>query len=263
MPLDVPPMTAFETEIVPPTGHGWRLGVREGLGAPGLVIAGSFLGFGSMVHGSGIGLPAGLLSTLTTWALPAQIAMVELHGIGASLLVNAMAVWLTNTRLMPMTITLMPHLTKGSGIGWRQYLACHFIAITSWAVAMRRCPAIPEADRYDYFMGLGITLWAISTAATGLGFWLSGSLPPSVSLGLVFLNPCYFLLLFLADLGPRVRVLALIAGGTLGPLLHLINPDWGLLITGLAGGSAAFLADRLWRRLEKKAAARGKDHAHG
>ncbi len=233
----------------PEGGAGWHRGVRDGLGAPGMVIAGSFLGFGSLVHGSGIGLAAGLASSLTTWALPGQIAMVELHGIGASLLVNAMAVWLTNTRLMPMTITLMPHLSRAGG-GWRLYLAAHFIAITSWAVAMRRCPEVPEAERYSYFMGLALTLWAISTGATAVGFLLAGGLPVAVTLGLVFLNPCYFLLLFLADLGPRGRVLALLAGGLLGPLLHLVDPDWGLLVTGLVGGTVAFLGDRLCRRFE-------------
>ena len=212
---------------------------------PGLVIFGSFLGFGSLVHSSGIGLLAGLVSTATTWALPGQIAMVELYGIGTSLLVNTMAVWLTNTRLMPMVITLFPHLGSGRAIGWRHYLVAHFIAITSWAVAMRRCPHLPDEERFPWVAGLGFGLWAMSFAGTAVGFWLSGSLPPSVMLGLVFLNPCYFTLLFVGDLGSRARVLALVFGGALGPALHLVTPDWGLLITGIVAGTAAFLVDRL------------------
>ncbi len=212
---------------------------------PGLVLFCSFLGFGSLVHGSGIGLLAGLLSTVTTWALPGQIAMVELYGIGSSLLVNVMAVWLTNTRLMPMVITLLPQLRHERGIGWRHYLLAHVIAITTWAVALRRCPQLPAADRLPWFAGFGITLWGLSIIGTAVGFWLAGGLPKPVTLGLVFLNPCYFTLLFVADLGPRSRTLALVLGGALGPALHLIDPDWGLLATGIAGGSVAFLADRL------------------
>ncbi len=231
---------------------GWRRGVREGFGAPGWVIFGSFMGFGSLAHGGGISLLAGLASSLTCWALPGQIAMVELHGIGASLLVNAMAVWLTNTRLMPMAIVLMPHLGLGGRIGWRHYAAAYFVAITSWAVAMRRCPALEESERFPYFMGLAFTLWGISCVATAVGFALAGSLPVSVTLGLVFLNPCYFMLLFVADLGPRARILALVAGGMLGPLLHLVDPDWGLLVTGIVGGTIAFLADRGWCRWEAR-----------
>ena len=222
----------------------WRRGFREGLGVPGIVIFGSFLGFGSLVHASGIGLVAGLVSSATTWALPGQIAMVELYGIGASLFVNVMAVWLTNTRLMPMVITLMPHLSLGRRAGWRHYLAAHVIAITSWAVALRRCPELPPEERFGWFAGMAAALWVLSFAGTAIGFWLAGSLPAPVTLGLVFLNPCYFTLLFVADFGPRARVLALVAGGLLGPALHLVSPDWGLLVTGLVAGTAAFLLDR-------------------
>ncbi len=228
----------------------WRQGLREGLGMPGLVIFGSFLGFGSLVHGSGIGLVAGLVSSATTWALPGQIAMVELYGIGASLLVTVMAVCLTNTRLLPMVITLMPHLSHGRRIGWRHYLVAHVIAITSWAVGLRRLAALPAGDRFSWFTGFAWTLWALSFTGTAIGFWLAGSLPAPVTLGLVFLNPCYFTLLFVADLGSRLRVLALLFGGVLGPALHLATPDWGLPITGLAGGTAAFFADRLLGRRE-------------
>ena len=227
----------------PPSRGAWRRGFREGLGTPGIVIFGSFLGFGSLVRASGIGLAAGLVSSATTWALPGQIAMVELYGVGASLLVNALAVWLTNTRLMPMVITLLPQFGRGRP-GWRHYLVAHVIAITSWAGGLRRCPQMPEAERFDWVAGFASALWSLSFIATAVGFWLAGSLPTPVTLGLVFLNPCYFALLFFADAGPRARVLALVLGGALGPALHLVSPDWGLLVTGIVGGTAAFLADR-------------------
>ena len=217
------------------------------------MIFGSFLGFGSLVRSSGIGLFAGLVSSATTWALPGQIAMVELHGIGASLLVNVMAVWLTNTRLMPMVITLLPRLRNGGKIGWRHYLAAHFIAITSWAVALRRCPEMPPEERFGWFAGFAVALWGLSFAGTAVGFWLAGSLPAPVTLGLDFLNPCYYTLLFVADRGSRARMLALALGGALGPALHLVTPEWGLLITGVVGGGAAFLIDRaLPRRKEPR-----------
>jgi len=236
----------------PVSPRAWRQGVRAGLGASGLVLFCSFLGFGSLVRGSGIGLAAGLVSSATTWALPGQIAMVELYGVGASLLVNGMAVWLTNTRLMPMVITLLPQLTGGGRVSWRHYLIAHVIAITSWAVAMREVPNVPQEQRFCWFAGFAGTLWAISVVATAVGFWLAGSLPGPVTLGLVFLNPCYFFLLFVADWRPRMRLLALLAGGVLGPVLHPVTPDWALLIAGLLGGTLAFFADRLWRRLERR-----------
>jgi predicted branched-subunit amino acid permease len=68
--------------------------------------------------------------------------------------------------------------------------------------------------------------------------------PHPVTLGLVFLNPIYFLLLFAADLASRPRLMALGFGAALGPVLHLITPDWGLLLCGLIAGSLAFALDR-------------------
>jgi predicted branched-subunit amino acid permease len=64
-----------------------------------------------------------------------------------------------------------------------------------------------------------------------------------VTLGLVFLNPIYFMLVFVADARHRARILALVVGAVTGPPLHLVSPDWGLLATGVLAGSLAFAAD--------------------
>ena len=61
--------------------------------------------------------------------------------------------------------------------------------------------------------------------------------------GLVFLNPIYFMLVFVADARHRARILALVIGALAGPPLHLVSADWGLLITGVVAGSIAFAAD--------------------
>jgi hypothetical protein len=66
-------------------------------------------------------------------------------------------------------------------------------------------------------------------------------LPERVTLALLFLNPLYFLLLFLGDMKERARTLALLFGALLGPPLFLLEADWSLLFAGFLGGSAAFL----------------------
>jgi hypothetical protein len=71
---------------------------------------------------------------------------------------------------------------------------------------------------------------------------------PAVSLGFVFFNPLYFFLVLAADVRQRARALALGGGAALGPLFHLVTPDWGLLATGLVAGTLAWGADRWWRR---------------
>ena len=61
-----------------------------------------------------------------------------------------------------------------------------------------------------------------------------------MSLGLVFINPIYFMLALLGDLHSRARAAALVAGAVLGPTLHLLTPDWGLLLAGIAAGTLGF-----------------------
>lgn len=222
----------------------YRAAMRAAIGAPALVLGASYVGFGAFVHQSGLTLLQGLGSTVTGWALPGQIAMVEIFAVGGSILAAAIAVGLANARLLPMVVTLLPILRHGDGLAKPRlihYLAAHFIALTGWAVAMQRAPEMPPDQRLPFFLGFTSVIWSVTVLATALGFFLVGVLPTPVTLGLVFLNPLYFMLLFAGDLARKERGLALIIGAVMGPLLHLVSPEWGLLVTGIGGGSIAFL----------------------
>ena len=221
---------------------------KEAAGMPALVLGASYLGFGSLVRESGIGLGLGLFSTLSAWALPGQVVLVELYGVGASLLVICLAVALTNARLMPMVITLMPLVHDPAVPRWRYYLYSHLVAVTAWAFSMRRCPDMARPLRLPYFLGFAVSLWIASLIGTTAGFLLADSVPRSITLGLVFLNPIYFMLIFATDLRHRARVMALGFGAVLGPLLHTVSHDWGLMFAGLIAGSVAFGGERLLRR---------------
>lgn len=210
---------------------------------PMVVLGASYVGFGALVHGAGLDVWLGLFSTFTGWALPGQIVLVELYSLGASLLVVAAAVAMTNARLLPMTVSLMPYLRHRGTPTWRYYLFAHYVAVTAWAAGMRVCPNLPGEQRLPYFAGFGTALWVLCLVTTAIGFYLAGLLPGLVTLGLVFLNPIYFMLVFVADARHRARVLALVVGALLGPPLHLVSADWGLLITGVLAGSIAFAAD--------------------
>ena len=229
----------------------FRLGVRDAVGVPVIVIAASFLGFGSLCRESGLGLWLGLASTATNWALPGQIAMVELYATGASLAVILLGVALTNARLLPMAIVLMPMLRAPGTPRWRYYLAAHFVAVTAWTFSLQRFPAMRPEDRLPYYTGMTLILWPATLLATAGGYFLASALPQYVTLGLVFLNPIYFMLIFVAEFRQPERVLALVLGAVLGPLLHLVEPDWGLLATGLIAGTAAFLLTR-WRETRRR-----------
>ncbi len=229
-----------------------RAGMRAACGMPAIVLGASYIGFGALADQAGWSPIAGMISTTLGWALPGQIALVEIYAAGGSLLAAIVAVALANARLLPMVTTLLPILRQGAAergpLSWRYFLAAHFIAITGWAIAMQRCPAMPPAQRLPFFAGFTLVLWLATILATALGFLASAGLPAAATLGLVFINPLYFMLIFVADLAHRHRAPALIIGAILGPLFHLLSPDWGLLATGLIGGSLAFLIGERHRR---------------
>ena len=110
-------MTPSQTPPGPTTPRAALvLGLRESIGLPVAVLAASFLGFGSLVAKTDLPLWLGLASTLTGWALPGQVALVEMAAVGSSVLVIALAVGMVNARLLPMTITLMPLLVIAAGV---------------------------------------------------------------------------------------------------------------------------------------------------
>jgi predicted branched-subunit amino acid permease len=226
-------------------------GMRAAMGAPAFVLGASYIGFGAFVHQSGLNFFQGVASSTTGWALPGQIALIEIFAAGGSLLAAAIAVGLANARLLPMVVTLMPILRAGDPAAKPRlihYLSAHFIAITGWAVAMQRCPDMVPAQRLPFFLGFTLVLWTSTLLCTALGFFLVNIVPPYVTLGLVFLNPLYFMLLFTIDITRRDRRWALLIGAVLGPLLHMASPEWGLLMTGLGGGTLAFLIIERERR---------------
>jgi predicted branched-subunit amino acid permease len=252
----------FSEDFGSPAAARWA-GMMAALGMPALVLGASYVGFGALIRQSGLTLPQGLSSTVIGWALPGQIALVEVYATGGTLLAATLAVALANARLLPMVLTLMPLLRAADGAGRlkpRHFIAAHFIAITGWAITMQRAPAMPPAQRLPFFAGFTVALWVATMFCTALGFMLVGMIPSYVTLGLVFINPLYFMLIFLADFKHRNRALALAFGAVLGPIFYLVDPDWGLLATGIIAGTFAFAIDR---RLEARAELEARDELAG
>lgn len=237
----------------PDAGYGgpraafWA-GAREAAAAPVMVLAASYLGFGALVRTSEFSLAVGLASTAFGFALPGQVVLLELMALGTGLATIAVAIAFTNFRLLPMTLTLMPHLRHPGTPRWRYYLVAHVCAITAWLIAMQRCPKLPSAERLPYFAGFGGLIWAVMLVCTAIGYLAVEGVPPALSLGLVFLMPLYFVLVLSAEAGEFAKGLAMALGALTGPVMHVLSPQWGLMITGLAAGSAAFAVDRLVAR---------------
>jgi predicted branched-subunit amino acid permease len=237
-------------EPTPPLGPSGALaaGARAASGAPALVLGASYVGFGSFVGAHGLGLDFALFNTLTAWALPGQLVATELYLAGSGLLAIALAVALANMRLAPMTVVMMPLVHVPGRPAWRIYGAAFWVAVTCWAMTMMTAPRLAREDRLGWFMGCALTLWVASLAGTCVGFYAAEALPKPLALALVFLNPLYFMLLFLQDLRDRARLYALVLGAVLGAPFHMLTPDWGLLLAGLVGGTLAAAIARRQRR---------------
>ena len=218
-------------------------GARDAFGLPASVLFASTVGFGSIARETGYPLDLTVWSVFTVWGLPGQIAMVELFAVGASILPIAVAAGGANARFLPMTVSLLP-LMKGSFRSWVwAYLMAHFISINTWIALNQRGPSLPLDQRPFYFVGFSLLCMASGAVGAALGFTLVGTLPRTLTMGLVFLSPIYFLMVF-SGVRQRGGVIAVLLGAATGPLLHLASPEWGVPATGFAAGTVAFLLDR-------------------
>ena len=219
-------------------------GARDALGVPAAVITAGMLGFGALAFASGLSFAVSVACTAGMWALPGQIVLIEMYVTGAPGALTLIAVMLTAVRFLPMTMALMPLVRDPARGAIGAYGAAQFLAMTSWAWVMRRCPEMPREERLSYFVGFGGTCWAVSVLGTAIGYYLAGSFPPLVRLGFVFLNPLYLVVLLVGDARTALAVASLVCGAIAGPLLHLLSPQWSVLLSGLAGGTAAYFVQR-------------------
>lgn len=198
---------------------------------PALGLAAGFIGFGAMAREADMGLWVSMFSTVSVWAAPAQVMMVELYAAGASMAVILIGIAVVNMRFLPMSASLMPILAEGQSRRWPLYFVVYYLAIMSWAYSMRRCPAMPPDQRIPYFTGFAITVMAAGTPATGIGYVLAGVVPAEVTLGLIALPPIYLVLVFVDGVSDAVGRIALIGGTLIGPAAHLLSPQpraaWG------------------------------------
>lgn len=224
-------------------------GIRDAAGAPALVLFAGMVGFGAMGKTNGLDAWFTGATSLLMFALPGQVVLLEMAITGSSVLAIALAVTLTSTRFITMTVTLFPQLhdqDRNRGL----YASVHLLAMTAWAISMREFHTIEAKHRLSYFTGLGLLCWFISVPGTVLGYFLAGMVPEAVTLGLVFINPLFFLLTF-TEVKPWINRIAILLGFVFGPFFYLMDRDTSLLTTGLVAGTIAYFIDR--KLLRKKA----------
>jgi len=233
-------------------GPAWREGMSAATGVPALVLASGYVGYGALAADYSLSLTGTLLSTLLIWALPGQLILVEMHQVGAPVLLILLTVMFSAVRFLPMTVVMMPLLREAHSRPLHHYAAAQLLSMTGWAWAMVRFPAMPPGRRLSYFMGFTSTLLAAAMAATAFGYLGGDRLPPLGKLALVFMSPMYFLLLLAGETRQALGRFAVVCGALSGPVLHLALPQASVLATGLIGGTAGYLLHRAWKRRREK-----------
>jgi predicted branched-subunit amino acid permease len=195
-----------------------------------LVLVGTYIGIGALAHDYGFTLPWMMASTVLLWAGPAQVILISALGTGATLFETAVAVGLSGVRFLPMVVTLLPLLRSAQTRTRDLLIPTHFTAASMWVECFRLLPAIPRERRVAYCNGLGIGFMISGHVGTVIGFYLTASLPPLLTAGLLFLTPMSFLV-------STTRNATTLADGLALAL--------GLVWTGIIGGTAAYGVQRL------------------
>lgn len=223
--------------------QGFVKGLYAGVSLPPLLVLLGMIGYASLAKSLDFSLVETVMGAAGIYGLPGQVALLELYASGASALAIIIAASMANMRFLPMAISLMPIFERsGSFYKWR-FAIIHLMSVNSWSFVLQSYPTITANQRFAFFCGFGAVCFACGIAGAILGWMMAGSLPTEITLTLIFLNPAYFVFLFCANRNRNV-LLAMAIGAVLGPLFHIVTPEWGLPLCGLVAGSAGFWLDK-------------------
>tara|TARA_B100001250_G_scaffold406779_1_gene426403 strand:- start:177 stop:881 length:705 start_codon:yes stop_codon:yes gene_type:complete len=212
----------------------------KGINSPAVALGASFVAIGVLLKNLGFSIQESIFSTFLTYALPGSLVMAESMLIGSSLINIFLAVWLVNSRLYPMTVSLMPLLIHKSQPRWKYYLSCHFIAVSSWLIMKNNFEKIKKEYRIDFWIGIGTATWLIAIFSTVIGYVSADYLTRDMMIGLSIVNPIYFMCAMIGIMKTIQLSSAIILGSLLGPTFYYISPDWCVLIGGVMAGTIAF-----------------------
>lgn len=231
------------------SSFGWYLkGAATALSVPGLVLFAGYIGYGGLLQAVNFPIIAGLLSTLLVWALPGQIILIGGLATGTGLLAVALAIGLSSLRLFPMVMSIAPYLRGTRRNVAMDLFTAHFVAMTLWVEGLRLLPKMPVDGRRPFAMGMATALLILSLCGTAGGFFMAGELPKHLAIGLLFLTPISFSVLMVRGATGVMDWVALGVGFFLTPFVVGLGGGMDLMVSGLGGGTLAYLVGRRQRR---------------
>ncbi|PPQ38978.1 Predicted branched-chain amino acid permease (azaleucine resistance) [Rhodoblastus acidophilus] len=226
-----------------PDDRNWlKAGARTALSGPAFYVALSLMSTGALARAADMPPGAAMLATALIWAGPGQVLFFGALAAKAAPAAIALAVSLSSVRLLPMCLSVLPMLRGPRTRRWVLALAAHFIAVTVWTESLRRLPDMKREGRMPFFFGFALTCVALTTLASGLGYWLTAAIPGPLAAGLMTLSPFYFLAATARAARDGADWLAIGAGVVLAPLAEAtVGGDFDLPLVALLGGGGAWL----------------------
>lgn len=218
------------------------VGMSKAASVPGLILCTAHIGFADLAQQAGMSAAQAIFMVGAIWALPGMVVLLGAVMSGAGLLAVAFAVALSSVRLTPMVVALVPELRGPRTRKVTLYLLSHFIAVTSWVIAMETVRKVPREVRTSFYLGLGSTLVLVNMVVVAIVYAIAHGLPPVVAAGLFLLTPMYFLTSLWGSAREQATHIAMVLGLVLGPVLQLVVPGFDLLGAGLIGGGIAYAA---------------------
>lgn len=202
------------------------------------------LAAGAVTVEAGYGIPETIGHSLLIFAGASQIAAVSLLGDGTGVGVVVLTVLVINLRMLMYAASLAPHLAEASLP--RRLLGAYLLTDQAFAVSVDRFqrPATPE-QRWWFYLGAAVTLWAPWQVSTTLGAVLGTAIPEDVPLG--FAVPLMFLALLVPTISDRPALVAALTSATVATVGAGLPSNLGMLLGAFAGigvGAAVALTRR-------------------
>ena len=229
-------------------GHPiWIKGVVAAFGIPGFSIFGTMAGFAAIAREAGFDLSMAMAATVLVWGMPGQVAMASVHAAGATMLALFTAVALANMRMLMMTVSGMGMMRmNGPGVPfWRKLFAAQMMAVTSWVQVGSLEGRLDRNQLVQYYWFFASTIYLIGMAGVPAGYFLSDWVSEEVLLAVLVLTPLYMLMMVI-NASRMLNRIAVVAGGTLCPLLYPLLGEWSILVGGTVAGTLVFAAHRHW-----------------
>jgi len=216
------------------------IGASKAASVPGLILCTAHIGFAGLAQEAGMTMAQAVFMVFAIWALPGMVVLLGAVLTGSGLIAAAFAVGLSSVRLTPMVVALVPELRGPRTSKLTLYLLAHFVAVTSWVIAMETLRSVPRDLRTSYYFGLGSILIGINMVVVAVVYIVANDLPPAMAAGLFLLTPMYFLTSLWGSAREQATHVAMVLGLVLGPLLHIYVPGFDLLGAGFIGGGLAY-----------------------